>query len=63
MNEFFEFFESDQEWMTLEDYCLERDLLLDQTRMAVPEPVSLCIHVTYAETQTDNLGVSLDAVS
>ena len=29
----------------------------------VPEPVSLCIHVTYAETQTNNLGVSLDAVS
>ncbi len=34
-----------------------------QTRMAVPEPVSLCFHVTYAETQTNNLGVSLDAVS
>ena len=34
MNEFFEFFyESDQEWMTLEDYCLERDLLLDQTQL------------------------------
>ena len=33
------------------------------TRMAVPEPVSLCFHVTYAETQTNNLGVSLDAVS
>ena len=32
-------------------------------RMAVPEPVSLCFHVTYAETQTNNLGVSLDAVS
>ncbi len=28
----------------------------------VPEPVSLCFHVTYAETQTNNLGVSLDAV-
>ena len=27
------FFESDQEWMTLEDYCLERDLLLDQTQL------------------------------
>ena len=37
--------------------------LLDQARMAVPEPVSLCFHVTYAETQTNNLGVSLDAVS
>ena len=36
---------------------------LAQTRMAVPEPVSLCFHVTYAETQTNNLGVSLDAVS
>ena len=35
----------------------------DQTGMAVPEPVSLCIHVTYAEAQTNNLGVSLDAVS
>ena len=36
MNEFFEFFyESDQEWMTLEDYCLERDLLLDQTQLIV----------------------------
>ena len=33
MNEFIEFFESDQEWMTLEDYCLERDLLLDQTQL------------------------------
>ena len=33
MNEFFEFFESDQEWMTLEDYCLERDLLLDQAQL------------------------------
>ncbi len=32
-------------------------------RMAVPEPVSLCLHVTCAETQTNNLGVSLDAVS
>ena len=38
------------------------NLKLGLTRMAVPEPVSLCIHVTYAETQTDNLGVSLDAV-
>ena len=28
-----EFFESDQEWMTLEDYCLERDLLLNQTQL------------------------------
>ena len=35
----------------------------DLTRMAVPEPVSLCFHVIYAETQTNNLGVSLDAVS
>jgi len=34
-----------------------------KTRMAVPEPVSLCFNVTYAETQTNNLGVSLDAVS
>lgn len=33
MNEFFEYFESDQEWMTLEDYCLEQDLLLDQTQL------------------------------
>jgi hypothetical protein len=34
MNEFFEFFyESDQEWMTLEDYCLERDLLLDHSQL------------------------------
>ncbi len=33
MNEFVEFFESEQEWMTLEDYCLERDLLLDQTQL------------------------------
>jgi len=32
----------------------------DQMRMAVPEPVSLCFHVTCAETQTNNLGVSLD---
>ena len=37
--------------------------LPDLIRMAVPEPVSLCFHVTYAETQTNNLGVSLDAVS
>ena len=28
-----ESFQSDQEWMTLEDYCLERDLLLDQTQL------------------------------
>lgn len=27
------FFESEQEWMTLEDYCLERDLLLDQSQL------------------------------
>ena len=40
----------------------ERNKLLVVTRMAVPEPVSLCFHVTYAETQTNNLGVSLDAV-
>src|SRR5208337_2381908 len=33
------------------------------TRMAVPEPVSHCFHVTYAETRTNNLRVSLDAVS
>lgn len=33
MNEFVEFFESDQEWMTLEDYCLERDLLLDHSQL------------------------------
>jgi hypothetical protein len=33
MNEFIEFFESDQGWMTLEDYCLERDLLLDQSQL------------------------------
>ena len=25
--------ESDQEWMTLEDYCLERDLLLDHSQL------------------------------
>ncbi len=31
--------------------------------MAVPEPVSLCLHVTYAQSQTNNLGVSLNAVS
>ncbi len=35
----------------------------DQNRMAVPEPVSLCLHVTYAQVQTNNLGVSLNAVS
>ena len=34
-----------------------------QTRMAVPEPVSLCLHVTYAQVQTNNLGVSLNALS
>ena len=33
------------------------------TRMAVPEPVSLCLHVTYAQVQTNNLGVSLNALS
>jgi hypothetical protein len=33
MNEFFEFFESNQEWMTVEEYCLERDLLLDHTQL------------------------------
>src|SRR5271157_5410060 len=36
------------------------NLKLGLTRMAVPEPVSLCFHVTCAETQTNNLGVSLD---
>jgi hypothetical protein len=35
----------------------------DLTGMAVPEPVSHCFHVTYAETRTNNLRVSLDAVS
>ena len=33
MNEFFEFLETDQEWMTLEDYCLERDLPLDHSQL------------------------------
>ena len=33
LNEFFEFIETDQEWMTLEDYCLERDLLLDHSQL------------------------------
>jgi ssDNA-binding Zn-finger/Zn-ribbon topoisomerase 1 len=28
-----EFIESDQDWMTLEDYCLERELLLDQGQL------------------------------
>ena len=32
-------------------------------RMAVPEPVSLCFYVTYAEKQTNNLGVSLKVVT
>jgi ssDNA-binding Zn-finger/Zn-ribbon topoisomerase 1 len=32
-NEAFEFIETDQEWMTLEDYCLERDLLLDHSQL------------------------------
>jgi ssDNA-binding Zn-finger/Zn-ribbon topoisomerase 1 len=31
--EFSEFRETDQEWMTLEDYCLERDLLLDHGQL------------------------------
>ena len=35
----------------------------DQMRMAVPEPISLCLHGTYAQLQTNNLGVSLNAVS
>jgi len=43
----------------IQEIAFEKGLI----RMAVPEPVSLCIHVTYAETQTNNLGVSLDAVS
>ena len=42
---------------------VEYSVLRALSRMAVPEPVSLCFHVTYAETQTNNLGVSLDAVS
>jgi ssDNA-binding Zn-finger/Zn-ribbon topoisomerase 1 len=33
LNEFCEFLESEQEWMTLEDYCLERDLLLDHSQL------------------------------
>jgi len=33
MSEFFEFWESDQEWMTLEDYCLEKDLLLAESQL------------------------------
>ena len=33
LNEFIEFFESDQEWMTLEDYCLKQDLLLDRPQL------------------------------
>jgi hypothetical protein len=32
-NEFFEFIETDQEWMTLEDYCLERELPLDHRQL------------------------------
>ena len=28
-----EFLETDQDWMTLEDYCLERDLLLEHTQL------------------------------
>ena len=27
--------DSDQQWITLEDYCLERDLLLDQLSVQV----------------------------
>ncbi len=33
VNEFCEFLGTDQEWMTLEDYCLERDLLLDHRQL------------------------------
>jgi ssDNA-binding Zn-finger/Zn-ribbon topoisomerase 1 len=33
VNEFPEFLETDQEWMSLEDYCLERDLLLDHSQL------------------------------
>ena len=33
------------------------------TQIAVSEPVSLCLHVTYAQVQTNNLGVSLNTVS
>ena len=46
---------------------LERLLLrTEQTGWSVvyvPEPVSLCLHVTYAQVQTNNLGVSLNALS
>jgi ssDNA-binding Zn-finger/Zn-ribbon topoisomerase 1 len=33
LNEFSEFLETDQEWMILEDYCLERDVLLDHSQL------------------------------
>jgi ssDNA-binding Zn-finger/Zn-ribbon topoisomerase 1 len=33
VNECFEFSDKDQDWMTLEDYCLERDLLLNYTQL------------------------------
>jgi hypothetical protein len=33
VNEFCEVFESSPEWMTLEDYCLERDVLLDHSQL------------------------------
>ena len=32
-NGFFESLETNHEWMTLEDYCLERDLILDQGQL------------------------------
>jgi ssDNA-binding Zn-finger/Zn-ribbon topoisomerase 1 len=33
LNDIPEFTEADQDWMTLEDYCLERDLLLDHRQL------------------------------
>jgi hypothetical protein len=44
MNEFMEFLESDQEWMTLEDYCLERDLLLDHPQL-IKEGLAITRHL------------------
>jgi uncharacterized protein (DUF3820 family) len=39
-----EFIESDQEWITLEDYCLEREVLLDHSQL-ISEGLAISRHL------------------
>ena len=43
-DESIEFVDSDQKWITLEDYCLERDLLLDHSQL-IKEGLAIARHL------------------